>query len=313
MSSRKRVLCIGLVCVDMISVVPEFPEEDSDHQVKDYYWQRGGNASNTASVLALMGVAAEFYGTIAKGHELHFLQNDMEEFGILSENCVTYGKGHSTPVSIVIVSGKTGSRTILHSNKSLPEIRVDDFQKLDLKHYSWIHFEGRQNCEAIQQMLLCIEEYNKTASKGDTVLTSVEAEKPRRPKTDLILNHSDYVFISKEFARDRNFDTKESAVKGMLPYIRPGATVICAWGEDGAAASTGDGELFVSHTFPPVLVVDTLGAGDTFNGSCIYALNKGHSIQKAITLGCKVAGAKCGLKCIKDLKTLFAGGIENIL
>lgn len=40
----------------------------------------------------------------------------------------------------------------------------------------------------------------------------------------------------------------------------------CAWGADGAAAGVA-GHSFSHDAFPPEQVVDTLGAGDTFNAA----------------------------------------------
>ena len=39
----------------------------------DYYWQRGGNASNSASVLALLGQDVEFFGTLVRSQELRYM------------------------------------------------------------------------------------------------------------------------------------------------------------------------------------------------------------------------------------------------
>lgn len=41
----------------------------------------------------------------------------------------------------MLINSQNGSRTIIHSNKNLPELVIDDFKKLDLSKYSWIHFE----------------------------------------------------------------------------------------------------------------------------------------------------------------------------
>ena len=82
------------------------------------------------------------------------------------------------------------------------------------------------------------------------------------------------------------------------------ASVICPWGEDGAVAITNCDrpELVTSTAFPPAKVVDTLGAGDTFIGATISALCLGRSLQDAITYGCKIAGAKCGIQGLGGLK-----------
>ncbi len=83
------------------------------------------------------------------------------------------------------------------------------------------------------------------------------------------------------------------------------ATVICAWGDDGAIARTSDGKTYSSPIFSPQRVIDTLAAGDTFNAATIYALSLKQSLEEAITFGCQVAGAKCGMKAFTQLKSWY--------
>lgn len=56
-------------------------------------------------------------------------------------------------------------------------------------------------------------------------------------------------------------------------YFSRGA-IICAWAEEGAIARTPCGTIVQSPAFPPHKVIDTLGAGDTFNAAVLYYLNK---------------------------------------
>lgn len=58
------------------------------------------------------------------------------------------------------------------------------------------------------------------------------------------------------------------------------ATLICAWAEQGADALGPDGKVLHSDAFPPPRVVDTLGAGDTFNASVIFSLAQGECPQE---------------------------------
>lgn len=89
----------------------------------------------------------------------------------------------------------------------------------------------------------------------------------------------------------------------FISLIFPRSTVICAWGKEGAAAySTLDSKLSKSKSFPPLAVIDTLGAGDTFNAATILSLTQKFDIDEAITFGCKVAGAKVGMDGFKGLK-----------
>lgn len=55
------------------------------------------------------------------------------------------------------------------------------------------------------------------------------------------------------------------------------AVLICAWAEDGADALGPDGHLVHSDAFPPETLVDTLGAGDTFNAAVIHKLSTGET------------------------------------
>lgn len=47
------------------------------------------------------------------------------------------------PTSVVILSKETGSRTIIHYNNNQVELTIQDFEKLNLEDYSWVHFEVR--------------------------------------------------------------------------------------------------------------------------------------------------------------------------
>ena len=91
-------------------------------------------------------------------------------------------------------------------------------------------------------------------------------------------------------------------MKHCIIFLYFRGTVICAWGEKGAMARTWDGQVAKSPSFPPDKVVDTLAAGDTFNAAVILALSHHRSLQDALTFGCKIAGAKCGMVAFDGLK-----------
>ena len=63
--AEKRVLCVGLVCLDEVNVVKSFPIEDTDQRSVERYIARGGNASNSSTVLASIGEAVECFATLA--------------------------------------------------------------------------------------------------------------------------------------------------------------------------------------------------------------------------------------------------------
>ncbi|XP_062863864.1 ketohexokinase isoform X1 [Trichomycterus rosablanca] len=334
---HKKILCVGLVCLDIINVVEKYPDEDTDTRCLSQRWQRGGNASNSCTVLALLGAPCAFMGSLAAGPVADFILSDFKLYQIDISHLTEHAQC-SSPASIIISTQHTGTRTILHMNSfivedfsrrgvdisgvawqqcgvtpcaccavcptsgsrtvllydtNLPDVSADDFSRLDLTQFKWIHFEGR-NAEDQVKMIQQVRNYNLKQEERNRITISVEIEKTRQPLYQLF-PHGDLVFVSKDVASHFGFQSASDAVKGFYPRLKNGAVLICAWAEKGADAVGPDGVIVHSDAFPPEKLVDTLGAGDTFNAAVIYNLSKGGTLQEALTFGCQIAGKKCGV------------------
>ncbi|KAM5142566.1 ketohexokinase isoform 3-T3 [Callospermophilus lateralis] len=304
---EKQILCVGLVVLDIINVVDKYPEEDTDSRCLSQRWQRGGNASNSCTVLSLLGAPCAFMGSLASGPVADFLVADFRRRGI-DVSHVAWQSGGDTPCSCCIVNNSSGSRTIVLYDTNLPDVSAKDFEKVDLTRFKWIHIEGRNVSEQVK-MLQRIEQHNARQPPEQKIRVSVEIEKPREELFQLF-GYGELVFVSKDVAKHLGFQSAVEALRGLYGRVRKGsgvgqppaewksyrATLVCAWAEEGADALGPDGQLLHSDAFPPPRVVDTLGAGDTFNASVIFSLAQGKSMQEALRFGCQVAGKKCGLQ-----------------
>ena len=61
----------------------------------------------------------------------------------------------------------------------------------------------------------------------------------------LLNSHADYTFISKDFAKVMEYTDMVGAAEGFSAMVRKGMTVICPWGDNGAAAKAADGEVII--------------------------------------------------------------------
>ncbi|KAJ8290593.1 hypothetical protein GJAV_G00015020 [Gymnothorax javanicus] len=299
----KKILCIGLVCLDIVNVVDKYPEEDTDSRCLSQRWQRGGNASNSCTVLSILGAPCAFMGSLAPGPVADFIAADFARRGVDISGVVWQREGE-TPCACCVVCPASGTRTVVLFDTNLPDVSAADFSRVDLTKFKWIHWEGR-NVEEQVMMIQQVEQYNSRLPENERITVSVEIEKTREPLYQLF-SYGDVVFISKDVARHFGFQTAADALRGLYSRVKTGAVLICAWSEKGADAMGPDGVVLHSDAFPPEALVDTLGAGDTFNASVIFALLHGKSLQEALTFGCQVAGRKCGIHGYEDIMPLKA-------
>lgn len=77
-------------------------------------------------------------------------------------------------------------------------------------------------------------------------------------------------------------------------FLSKQACIIAAWGEQGAYGLGAEDELCHAEAMPPEQVVDTLGAGDTFNAAVIDGAIRKTPMPALLLAACELAGRKCG-------------------
>jgi len=278
-----RILNVGIATLDIINHVDHYPEEDEELRALAQESRCGGNAANSASVLSQFGHQVSLLCTLADDAAGAQMRRDLQTHGVLTDQIVTLDPAR-TPTSCITLNRANGSRTIVH-HRDLPELQAGDFPYSRIEHYDWFHFEGR-NIEVSEQMLRRLSE-----QRVDQPI-SVEIEKSRRG-IERLYDYADILLFSRAFALQQGY-TCANDLFDALRQQGISAILVCSWAEQGAWACDRHGTRYHQPAFVPEQIVDTLGAGDTFNAGLIHALLEGRSIAAALETACKLAGRKVG-------------------
>ena len=285
-----RILAVGVATIDIISLVDHYPREDSEVRALERHIRRGGNATNSLVALSQFGHRCSWCGTISDAPDSAHIFDDLARNRIETRYVVRH-PCTSNPISCVTLSQESGSRSIVHYRR-LPEYAAEDFSRVDLARFDWVHFEGR-NLPQLKPML------QRLTAQPD-IGCSLEVEKPRQG-IDALFPLARVLMFSSAYARSRGYQDGGSFLSQVRDRLAPGAQATCAWGERGAWGMDGGGAVTHTPAFPPPRLVDTLGAGDVFNAGVIHGLSGGLAMTDALRGACRLAGKKCGLPGLEGL------------
>lgn len=295
-SSQRRILGVGVATLDLIHTVATYPAEDTEVRAIQQRKACGGNCANTLTVLADLGHACTWAGTLAADEGADFIRAALSARGIDCTAAVRH-PGGTTPTSYIILSHATGRRTIIHY-RDLPELDAAAFARIPLDRLDWVHFEGRNPGETARML-------ERIRRESPTLPISLELEKPR-PGSESLFRGPDLLLISRAFAlADGGPETATDPRVWLIDMLgrTDARSLVLGWGDQGAwLLERGDRSRFIPAQ-PPARVVDTLGAGDTLNAGMIDGLLSGLSPTDALIRAVALAGLKCGREGLDGLAT----------
>ena len=283
-----KILGVGNSLLDIILTVEHHPQEDEEIRAQNKQISTGGNVNNTLYVLNQHGHQTDICTSIAADSEAKQLLTGLTERNISTEHTQKFIKGR-TPTSFVTLNAQNGHRTIVHY-RDLPEITFDFFAKIEIEEYDWLHFEGR-NMPQLPGMINIAKTFLTYQS------ISLEVEKPREGIEELFASVNLIIF-SHHYAKSKGFFNGEELLNSLnLPNVN----LVCTWGIDGVwfKAIGGSIEHIEAEKVSPV--IDTLGAGDTFNAGLIHSLLEKQSLANAVSYASKLAAKKCMLPGLDNL------------
>ncbi|VAW86989.1 Ketohexokinase [hydrothermal vent metagenome] len=282
MPQSSRVLGVGIATLDIVNTVATYPSEDEEIRALNQRKTRGGNATNTLVVLNALGHQCDWAGVLTAGTEALFIKQDLDQHQIDYKHCLLFQQG-TMPTSYITLAQNTASRSIVH-HRNLPEYDYESYQKLPLQYYDWIHFEGR-NVDETRLML------QHTQQSYSSIPISLEIEKPRE-HIESLFPYASVILFAKNYILAKGYTQPQDFLQQLATAL-PNATLISAWGDKGAYAISHNKQ-FHQPAYSPEKIIDTLGAGDTFNAGIIDSMLKKQHIDATLEAACRLAGKKCG-------------------
>ncbi len=307
---RKRVfkvICLGNVLVDVLAKpVDRLPKRGSLLPVERIELSMGGCASNTAIVLARLGVKVDLWGKLGLDDFGDYALKQLKREGI-GVSGIRLSKEVSTSATIVVVHSDA-QRSFLHSMAANDEIGPKDIRFSAFDGASHLHVGGYFLFPALDgprmaKILKAAQQKGLTTSLDTAWDLSGRWLKTLKP----CLPYLGY------------FMPSEREVKMMLGHTNPAKAaktfqkmgaknVVLKLGEKGSYMLAESGEEIRVPAFK-TKVVDTTGAGDAFCAGFIKGLSMGSDLKEALRLGnaagaaaVTALGATAGIKSFVQMK-----------
>jgi ribokinase len=299
------IIGLGEVVVDWVSKIPHFPKPDEKIDAISENYFSGGVTANYVVAVSRLGVKTGFIGAVGDDYYGDFLIRDFIKENV--DTSFTIKKpGLKTPVNFIFISN--GEKTIIQSpHMQSTKLVISDLQetyisKAKLLHTTIIHPKITES--AIKMAM----EHDVKISID---LESQIAQRGWKNLKDILLN-TDVLIPNKEGAKKiTNCKTSEEAAFELINRGIP--LVIITLGAKGALLATQKTHKLIPP-FETKNVIDTTGAGDTFNGafSVAYWIRK-WELEKSIkyanaaaSLKIQKLGARTGMPTKHELKNFLS-------
>lgn len=271
---------VGLATLDVIHRIAKAPAVNQKITSAAQFVAAGGPAANAAVTFAALGGDATLVTALGDDPVADLVRADLAAHGVTVVDAAA-GTTRAVPVSAVSVVESTGDRSVVsldavNSDATPPEGLVGLVADADV-----VLVDGHHPLIALAAA--------RHARELSTTLV-VDAGRWKPVMSDLAEHATDMV-CSNDF-RAPGTDTAESTAAALIG--RGVRTVVTTHGGDPVQWwSDGD---YGSVPVPPVVVVDTLGAGDAFHGAYSYFSAWGDgSVAERIERSSHVAALRCSV------------------
>jgi sulfofructose kinase len=272
-SEPTTVLCYGLICVDSLIQLRDYPAPNGYTRVEGERECIGGDATNAAVILAGLGNRVRLAGNrLGRDRRGRWLRERLARIDNLDVSLLRLTPQVATP-RFIILSARDGSRTILGAATALDGVPLS---RADFRGIGMVVLDPFLNEAALAVATLA------HAQHIPVCVIDVRADSPLVPLCSIVINSADFTGGMADRGR-----TDPDRLLGA--GVR---TVIETAGARGCSAFAADGSTFHQAAFP-IEAIDTTGAGDAFRAGIVHGTLRGWSLPETVRFASAAAALNC--------------------
>jgi len=266
---------MGVITVDTIALVDQYPQEDERVVAKEIIRSGGGPAAVAAVALSRLGIRSAIVGTIgddADGKEVLriFEKEGVDTSGISIGNTATAGS--------VIVASKKNSARAISTRQPVTQSPLNENAKKMLSASEWLHVD--------HVGVTRLNEAGITRGKGPQI--SFDAGYGVEDFDPSLVD----LFVPTDRQMSLRYPGVSLSVALENDSTKSGNTVVATQGSAGSSGYSPETGLVSASGFK-VEVTSTLGAGDVFHGALIAQIIQGFELSQALRRANAVAALSC--------------------
>ncbi|HDZ1004097.1 TPA: carbohydrate kinase family protein [Klebsiella variicola] len=272
------VVAVGSGTIDLVFRVPRLPKNDDKVVGCKIAEMVGGTVANSACVMGKLGLRVTSLSTVGNDYYAQMIIDDFIKNNV-DISYVQNKPGISANMAIILVD-ESGEKSLVYAPNDETETSMV------------LAEEAIRNAGAVYIMPSQPEKFRTVAryarEQGIKVIIDIESHIEGTGNNICeILSLSDIAFFNKEGFHKTIFKEPNPKVLQSLVEEYGLEVLIVTCGNEGVTACTIDTCVFLPAFQVPV--VDTTGAGDTFNGAFIYSWLNHYPLADAITFASAAA------------------------
>lgn len=305
---KPKITVIGSLNMDLVVQSSKFPASGETILGESLKYLPGGKGANQAVAASRLGAEVTMIGAVGDDIYGEKLIEMLKEDNVNTTH-IKKVTGESTGIALIFLE-KEDNRIIVVQGANAQCSKEDiEINKDTIKDSDIVLIQLEIPLETVQRAVELAKKFKKTVILNpapaqllpDKLLQQIDIITP---------NETELQILSNDISAKKTLDQRINSL------IRKGVQhVVATIGEKGALYKSSQQELRIYHGYK-VEVVDTTGAGDSFNGGLGVALGKGLPMPDALTFANKVAalsvckfGAQSSMPHIDDVLKFDA--IEN--